>query len=136
MVTTTDKSSDRTLRKVLMANGWFSIISGAVAAGLSAPLADYMEIPFAVLVLVGLGVVAFGVLTLINVRRELLDRPQAIATTLADVTWVIGAVGILAAFPGSMSSEGKVLLAGVSAVVALFAISQAAVLRRSPGRVS
>jgi hypothetical protein len=123
-VDTVDISSDRLLRSGLTFNGWYSIMSGMATAGFAGALTAFMEVPTLLLVVVGLGLVGFGVLTLMNARGDRVDAAQARMITVSDFGWILGVVVLQLGFPDALSSGGKWLLAGVSVPVAVFAIIQ------------
>lgn len=120
------------LRRALQANGLFSIGTGSMAVLFAAPLGELMGISGIVLVVVGVGVVGFGVITLLNGRSAEVNRGLAIQTVVADVAWIAGAIFLLVGFPDVVTEEGRILIGAVSAVVGLFAVVQTAGLRRLP----
>lgn len=117
------------LRRALTTNGYFSLVTGAIAALFAGPLARVMEIHAGLVIGVGVGVVAFGAAVLWTARRTEIDLTAARLILWADAAWVVGAAALIAV-PGSMTITGKVILGGVSLFVAGFALAQHAGIRR------
>jgi len=124
--------SENLLRWALTGNGLFSITSGLITAAFASQLSNLMGANSVALVLVGVGVVGFGVVTLINARRQPINLAEAKLTIFADVSWVLGAAVIIL-IPGLMTTSGKLLLIGVSIVVGAFAAIQIIGIRRTGG---
>lgn len=121
------------LRRSLSANGLFSLTTGVLAVALSESLAALMGISEALLVVIGVGVVGFGLVTLWNARRTRIDLRLARLTVGADAVWVITATIVIFGLPGVMTTSGKLLLGVVSLMVGLFAVLQARGIRRIMG---
>ncbi len=130
--------ADRLLRRTLWGNAGFSVISGAVLAIFAAPFAAAASrapivvagLDFAVVLgLLGLGVVAFGVLCGWVASRPVLPGGWARAIFAADLAWVAGSVLILA-LPASWTTAGVVGIVALAAVVADLAILEYFGLRR------
>jgi len=111
------------LRKILLANGLFSITTGLLSAVWASSLAGFLSIPTVVLYVIGPGVFVFGVALVWQAGHEPTDQRFALAALGADIAWVAAAIVVLLV-PGSMSGSGKLVLAGVSALVGLFAVLQ------------
>lgn len=120
------------LRGALTGNGLFSILSGLISAVFAAFLGDLMGINPVVLLLVGAGVVGFGIVTLTNARRQPINLVLAKATVVADIAWVVGAAAIIL-IPDLLTAEGRMLLGAISVAVGLFAVLQAIGIRRVRG---
>lgn len=122
----------KSLRVLLMANGVFSVVAGLITILFAAGLADYMSISTLTLLVVGLGTTIFGTAVLWETRRAEVRLGFGLLVIAADVSWVVGAV-VLVAIPGTMLN--KWLLVSVSLVVALFATLQSrGVVRASEER--
>ena len=120
------------LRRALTGNGLFSILSGLIGALFASELADFMGVNSVVLVAIGLGVVGFGILTLMSAQRRQINLFQANLTIIGDVSWVLGAAVIIM-IPGLMTTQGNMLLGVVSIVVAMFALLQIIGVRSAKG---
>lgn len=125
--------SDSFLRASLVANVVFSIVSGGLAMVFAGPLGEFMGLAPIVLVIVGAGVVGFGLMILWSARRETLDLELARLTVISDLMWVVTAAILIVGFPGLMSTGGNRALAGVSVVVGVLAVFQGFGIRRAGG---
>ena len=131
-------SSDRLLRRTLWANAVFSVISGAVLVAFAGPFAALAtEAPLSVVglelaivfELLGLGVVAFGLIAGWAASREILPRGLARAIFAADIAWVAGSALVLL-LPASWSTIGIAGIAVVALIVADIAVLEYLGLRR------
>ena len=131
-------SSDRLLRRTLWGNAIFSVISGAVLVALAGPFAALAtEAPLSVgglelavvFELLGVGVVAFGVLAGWAASRESLPRGWARAVFAADVAWVAGSALVLL-LPAPWSALGIAGIVVVALIVADIAVLEYLGLRR------
>ena len=131
-------SSDRLLRRTLWGNAAFSIVSGAglaIFAGPFARAAAHAPVTVAgldlavVLDLLGLGVIAFGVLCAWVASRETLPGAWARVIFAADLAWVAGSVLVLA-LPASWTTAGIAGIVVVALIVADLAILEYLGLRR------
>ena len=131
-------SSDRLLRRTLWANSAFSMISGAVLVAFAGPFAALAtDAPLSVgslelatvFELLGLGVVAFGVVAGWAASRETLPRGWAQTVFVADVAWVAGSALVLL-LPASWSALGMAGIVVVALIVADIAVLEYLGLRR------
>jgi hypothetical protein len=131
-------SSDRLLRRTLWGNAGFSVISGAVLVAFAGPFAALAtEAPLAVagldlaivFELLGVGVVAFGVLAGWAASRRALPRSWAQAIFAADIAWVAGSALVLL-LPASWSTAGIAGIVVVALIVADIAVLEYLGLRR------
>ena len=131
-------SSDRLLRRTLWGNAAFSIVSGAGLAIFAWPFARaaaHAPVTVAgldlavVLDLLGLGVIAFGVLCAWVASRETLPGAWARVIFAADLAWVAGSVLVLA-LPASWTTAGIAGIVVVALIVADLAILEYLGLRR------
>ena len=131
-------SSDRLLRRTLWGNSVFSVISGAVLAVFAGPFAAVAaRAPVALLgldlalflVLLGLGVIAFGALCAWVASRPTLPQGWARVIFAADLAWVAGSVLVLA-LPASWTTAGIAGIVIVALIVADLAILEYLGLRR------
>lgn len=131
-------SSDRLLRRTLWGNAIFSSLSGAVLTIFAGPFAGIaahepttglgfdLEIIFELL---GLGVIAFGVLCAWIASRETMPAGWARVIFAADLAWVLGSVLVLA-LPAAWTTAGVVGIVVVALIVADLAILEYLGLRR------
>lgn len=118
-----------TLRTALLANGSFSLLSGAFltlfARACTAFFALSSPIAFSLL---GPGLIGFGLFVLYEVKGR--HVPAIKAIVLLDVLWVLGSLAILASTPFGIAAGGLLAIALVMLVVAFFAQAQARALKR------
>ena len=117
------------LTRALLANAVFSLLSGATLIAGGWWLADGFGVPFWVLLVVGAGLIPFGVGVAMAGRSPSPDQVRGII--VADLAWVIGAVVLLLGFPSAMSDAGRTTLAAVTALVGVFASLQTIGARRA-----
>jgi len=130
--TTRDRSS--LLRQALRSNGLFSALSGLVFLFGARPLAAFMGLPWpAVLMVVGLVTIIYAGLLFWMTTQPSVNRNFARMTVVLDASWVIASIAILLAGWPPLSVAGKWIIALLAEVVAVFAILQAAGLRRPAG---
>ena len=131
-------SSDRLLRRTLWGNAIFSVISGAVLVAFAGPFAALAtEAPLSVgglelaivFELLGVGVVAFGLLAGWAASRETLPRGWAQTIFAADVAWVAGSALVLL-LPAPWSALGIAGIVVVALIVADIAVLEYLGLRR------
>ena len=131
-------TSDRLLRRTLWGNAVFSVISGAVLVAFAGPFAALAtEAPLEVaglelaivFELLGLGVVAFGLIAGWAASREILPRGLARAAFAADIAWVAGSALVLL-LPASWSTIGIAGIVVVALIVADIAVLEYLGLRR------
>jgi hypothetical protein len=135
-------TSDRLLRRTLWGNAVFSVISGAVLVAFAGPFAAFAtEAPLSVagldlaivFELLGLGVVAFGLIAGWAASREILPRGLARAIFAADIAWVaVSALVLLLPAPwsASWSTAGIAGIVVVALIVADIAVLEYLGLRR------
>jgi hypothetical protein len=130
-MTTIVQSQDRLLRNTLKGNALFSLFSAAAAIVGARPLADFFGIkePLALAAL-GAAVAAHAGVLWWGGTRPSIPRWLAWYAIEGDVGWIIATIILLIADPWNFTSGGKWLLAGISDVVAVFAILQYIGLRR------
>jgi hypothetical protein len=118
------------LASAVSINVIFSAASGVVLIAGAPMLSNPIGADGWLLATVGVGLVGFGALLV-----WLLAAPRRLAVgarfvLVADVAWVLGAVVLLAGFPGLLAPAGRVGLTVVSGVVAVIAVAQVVGLRR------
>jgi hypothetical protein len=113
------------LRRALQGNAIFSAITGAIMIFEAGPLATWLGLNLAV-VLVAAGVIlilyALGLFQL--ARGKSVDRRLAVAAIFLDLAWVAGSAIILLTGVLSLTVAGKWTVGLVADVVAVFAILQ------------
>ena len=117
--------AEERLRARLRQNALFSAMGGVVAAAGCVPLADAMGVSQWWLVLaIGLGLLAFAGLVWVAAGRPT-DKlaAESLEISLADASWVIGSVVVVAL--GVFTTFGAALMLGQAAVVAFFGTTQA-----------
>jgi hypothetical protein len=77
-----------------------------------------------VLIVVGLGLIGYAAALFTASRRPGLGRPAVIVFIVMDAAWVVGSGVLLAAGWPPLTPAGRWAVAGVAAVVALFALGQ------------
>jgi len=130
--TTNDQTS--LLRQALRGNGLFSALSGLVFLFGARPLAAFMGLPWpAALMGVGLVTILYAGLLFWMTAQPSINRSFARATVVLDGIWVIASIAILLSGWPPLTIAGKWAIALLAEVVAVFAILQAAGLRRMTG---
>jgi len=121
----------RLLRTTLTVNALATAASG-VTLGLGAvPLAPVFGLPAPLpLAVFGAALVGFAFYVW-RVRREPVDLAQARAVFVMDVAYVIASVGLIVGWPQALSSLGRVGVALMADVVAVFAFFEFVGLRRA-----
>lgn len=117
------------LTGTLGVNAVSSGVTGIALTAGAVPLSDWFGIPTWVSLVVGVGLVLFTVWVARTARNP--RRPTVLEVIAADIAWVVGAVIVIFAFPGSMSTAGRWALGLVTVAVAAFALFQTLGLRRS-----
>jgi|FLYN01.1.fsa_nt_gi uncharacterized membrane protein YhaH (DUF805 family) len=131
MATQTLSSSNGLLRRALQADGLFGIAGGLLCTFGANPIASFMGLANSLPILViGLGLLAWGVGLLALAARPVIDRRLTTFIILANVVWVIGSAIILAADLFGLTTGGRWAVLVVADVVLLFALAEFAGLRR------
>lgn len=118
------------LRRTLLGNGVFSLIAGVGTTLFADGLSGLMDVPEAVLYVVGVGTAMFALAILTATRKTDVNLRFAVGVIVADLSWVVAAVVVLL-IPASMAAGGKLVLGGISAVVGMFASLQVVGLVRA-----
>lgn len=109
------------LIRSLRGNGLFSITSGLAAIVFAGPLSERMTVPVPAVLIVGLGVLAFGISIVWSTRKSTVDPLFALAVIVSDLIWVVVALVVIV-IPGILTA--KWILGLVTTVVGLFALLQ------------
>ena len=129
--TTPAAANDTFLRRTLLGNVAFSLISGAACLLGANALAALMGIPQpAILMALGGGLLMFALGVYLTASQRPLDPRKATAIFAADVVWVVGSVAILALDLFGLTTEGRWLVLIIADVVLGFAVLEFFGLRR------
>lgn len=127
------QSNARPLRLALVANGLFSLLSGASCVLVPSAIASIVfaqptavfGVSAATLVFeLGIGLLAFAALVLWTSGQSLLHRGRVKLITALDVGWVLASAALLFAAPELWTSAGLTIIVIVATAVAAFAIEQ------------
>lgn len=122
------------LRRALLANAIFSELSGLAFLIGAGPLAALIGLGAAwPLMVLGAGVLFFGILVFFEARREPLHIGRARAILALDIAWVLASGALLLLNPLGLTSAGWWLVAGIADVVAVLAVLEYLGLRRLRG---
>ena len=142
MNTQVSATSETLLRRTLWGNAVFSVVSGAglalfatpFAAAASADKISVLGLDLAILIeLLGLGVIAFGVVCGWVAKRDPLPLAWAQAIFAADIAWVLGSLVVLS-LPASWTVAGFAGIAMLALIVADLAVLEYLGLRRLAAR--
>jgi hypothetical protein len=121
----------RLLATTLTVNAVATALSGVALTVGAIPLAPAFGLPGPLpLAAFGLALVAFA-LYVWWVRKEPLDLAHARAVFTMDVAYVVASVALIVAWPGALSSLGRIAVALMADVVAVFALLEFVGLRRA-----
>ena len=120
------------LKKALIANSTFSLVSGLALLVLASPLAALIGLPTPAWVLgaVGIGVLLFGAAVGWAATRAPVSRAHVVAVTVCDLSWVLGSAALLALCGHHFTAIGQLLIVAIAAAVAGFMLTQLIGLRR------
>jgi hypothetical protein len=117
------------LRKALLGNALFSTLSGLTILLAQRWVLGILGVSNRVsLVVLGIGLIAFAAILVVNARRPQVKTSDAWMAVLMDVAWVVASYVLIFVVP--FSAEGKWVIAVVAELVLLFAILQFAGIRR------
>jgi hypothetical protein len=129
MTTTTRPAPPSLLRLALRLDAVVTGLNGAAYVLAAVPLADLLGLPPGWLRGTGLFLLAYAVAVWLVGSRPVPAAVGAVVT--ANALWVAGSVAVVLAGVGTPTTPGVVWLVLQAAVVAAFAVLQAAGLRRS-----
>jgi hypothetical protein len=112
------------LRKVLRLNATATAASGAVFLGLGHVLAPIFGLPALALQVLGGGFLAFAAHVWHTSRKPALTRADGLYFMAVDIAYVVATVVVMVAFPGLLSTAGRVVFALMADVVAVFAVGE------------
>ena len=134
MATQTLSSNAHMARRASQADGLFCAVSGAVfalGAGVISIFAGFESPTF--LLILGIGLLIYGVAILYFANREAFDRRLPLALLLGNIAWIVASILFLIADPFSMTTEGRWLTLILTDVVGVMTIWQFVALRRVRG---
>ena len=123
-------ADDSLIRTALGANGVFCAVSGASIAVSAVPLGDWIGVPTAAMLVVGIGLVPWGAMLWFFSRRDVVRKSEAWAALSGDELWVVATLILILGFPSALSSAGIRVVGIVGLVVAAFAIAEIVAIRR------
>ena len=113
------------LRKVLVANAFYSSLSGITIIAIAGILGEMMGIPnLWILRIIGGGLVLFALSILPAIKKLPGNTKPARSIAFQDWAWVAGAVAIISLQLFDMTNSGYWILGIVSVPVAIFAFLQ------------
>jgi hypothetical protein len=117
------------LKKALMGNALFSILSGVAIVIANRWLVRFLGLPENVsLVILGVGLIAYAATLLLNARRPAIKITDAWVAVIMDLVWVVGSYVLILVVP--FSTGGKWVIASVAELVLAFAVLQWLGIRR------
>ena len=134
------QSQSSLLRTTLRTNAVFSIISGGLMILASAGIAAFLGIADATILgflsgssfilVLGIGVLLFGLGVLYDVTRPEFSRLYATAILVGDIVWVVASAILLLTHALPLSTAGNWTVLIVADIVTVFAIAEYIGLRR------
>ena len=134
MATQTLSSNTQTAQRASQADGLLCAVSGAVftlGAGAISTLAGFESPAF--LLILGIGLLVYGLGILYMAKRQPVDRRLPMALLLGNISWIIASILFLIADPFTLSNEGRWLTIILADIVGVMAIWQFVALRRMRG---
>lgn len=117
--------SEQTLKRALLANALFSIISGLTLIVFSQPVAELVGLGAPRLYqITGAGLLAFAGYVVWTATRSPINTYEALQISLGDFLWVLGTVVIIAFAYSSLNPAGILVMLLVAAIVLAFGIGQ------------
>jgi hypothetical protein len=126
------QQKDSFLRRALQANALFSLATGTAFVVASGSIARFMgaEVPSALVLIVGLGLLPFGYIVYRLTAQAAISSGAARSVTLMDVSWVIGSFLLLLLGWSLFTVAGRWFIGLQAEAVATFALLQTMGLRR------
>ena len=124
-----DEKRSSLLRRALIGNALFSTLSGLTILFAQAWVLRILGLSGDVnLLILGVGLIVFAAMLLINARKQQIKKSDAWAAVLMDLAWVAGSCVLVLLIP--FSTEGKWVVGLVAELVLLFAVLQFVGIRR------
>lgn len=119
------------LRRALLANAAFSVLSGITLVGGSAAWHQHLGLgsPW-VLIVVGASLVVFAAGVLFVAGEPAARSRKVWVVTGMDLSWVVGSILLLGFEPLQMTPEGRLVVAVIASIVAALAAAQVLGLKR------
>ncbi len=125
----TQPAKTNLLRRVLQANGVFSMLSGLVIIASARPLASLLGLQESLtLTIVAISLLIFAATLFWNARRENINPVDVWLAVSLDAAWVVGSAVLI--FTGLLSVAGNWLVAIIADIVLIFAALQFYGLRK------
>jgi hypothetical protein len=124
MATQTLATADRSslLRRVILADGVFTLLGGLLLTVDAGPIAALIGLPSSwILTILGLFCVGYSALLFLAARRSPIDRRQVLGFILGDVAWVVASAAILLGGWAPLTTAGVWLVLIVADIVGVFA---------------
>lgn len=119
------------LRNALLGNSAFSLISGVVFLLFSKPIAGFLGLSAAwILLILGAGLILYGIEIFFAARTEPVNQGLATFAVYADLAWVLASAVLIFANIVPFTTAGKWAIVIVADIVLVFAILQFVGLRR------
>ncbi|HXM19872.1 MAG TPA: hypothetical protein VN948_01235 [Terriglobales bacterium] len=124
-----NEEPQRLLKKALMGNALFSILSGVAILFANRWLVQFLGLPEKIsLAILGFGLIGYAATLLLNARRPKIKITDAWVAVVMDLIWVVGSYVLILFVPFSVG--GKWIVALVAELVLAFAILQWFGIRR------
>jgi hypothetical protein len=125
----TIEERQRLLKKALIGNAVFSVVSGVVILFANRWLVRFLGLPENIsLAILGVSLIGYAALLWLNVSRPKIRISDAWVAVIMDAVWVVGSYALILAVPFSV--RGKWLVCLVAELVLAFAILQWQGIRR------
>jgi hypothetical protein len=118
------------LHTALRGNAIFSEANGLLLLVAGAPIAEFLGVAEAGLLMriIGVALLGYGVFLYFFAERTLLGAGYL--ATAGDIAWVVGTIIVIVADPFGLSTAGKWAILFIGDAVALFAVAQIIGIRR------
>lgn len=135
MATQTVALNNMTARRASQGDGLFCAASGAISAIGAESISNFSGIiPASLLMVLGLGLVVYGLGVFYLASSRPLDRWLPQIMLIGNIAWIIGSVVLLVVDPFPMTTAGRWMVLIIADVVGLFAIWEYIGLRRMETR--
>ena len=124
-------ANTRFLRNLLLVDATTSLGAGVVMAAGASFLAPLLALPSGLLFLAGLALVPFAAMLVVLARRSEVSRIALIDIAAINVLWVAASFGIMLGGLVQPNLLGALFITAQALAVALFAVLQIGMLRRT-----
>ncbi|HSV45870.1 MAG TPA: hypothetical protein VLJ58_08785 [Ramlibacter sp.] len=125
-------ASPRFLRNVLLADAVSCVATGALQLAFTAPLAQWLNLPTALLAGTGWFLLAYAAAVALLATRQPIARPLVGLVVAGNAGWALGCIALLASGWVQPTGLGMAWVLAQAATVAVLAELQFTGLRRSP----